>query len=243
MINKKLYKKNLYSLGIGLIIGSVIIPFKLRANNSYYVNYDNNNICENFVENETISEENNPMLDNIVSLESYYYDYLNAQEQDKISNEIENFKTQTEETKETIKQNNYYYNFIPLSEYEQNLIHSICCEYNVPFDLMLSIAKQESNFNMLAFNPISSDWGMFQVNESSWNNKANELGFYNYKYDLGDNTRMACWIVRHCLELSNGDIRVAMNYYRTGTPYEKYEADSDYATIIINNIYWIESLK
>lgn len=135
------------------------------------------------------------------------------------------------------------YDFIDLSYENQKIIYDICNIYELSFDLMLSIAMQESHFNINAHNEYSDDYGLFQINAPSWNNKAIELGFTNYKTDVADNTKMACWIVNHCLDISKGDLKVALNYYRTGTPYPKYEAGSDYASIILNNIIWFDEQK
>ena len=128
------------------------------------------------------------------------------------------------------------YGFIPLSADEQIIIKDICDKYELAYDLMLAIAKQESAYDMSAHNPVSDDWGMWQINVSTWDSTANEMGLYDYRTDISHNAEMACYIVRYCLDMANGDLRVALNYYRTGTPYNKYEADSDYASIVMNNI-------
>lgn len=128
------------------------------------------------------------------------------------------------------------YSFIPLSESNREIIRSSCKKYNLDYDLMLAVAKQESCYQMSAYNPISGDYGMFQINAKTWNETANENGLYNYKYSLEDNSEMACYIMSLCMEKANGDTRIALNYYRTGTPDNKYEVGSDYASIVINNL-------
>ena len=135
------------------------------------------------------------------------------------------------------------YKFIPLSTETQMVIKGICDKYELAYDLMLAIAKQESAYDMSAHNPVSDDWGMWQINVSTWDSTANEMGLCDYRTDLSHNAEMACYIVRYCLDMANGDLRVALNYYRTGTPYNKYEADSDYASIVMNNINEIEYQK
>ena len=128
------------------------------------------------------------------------------------------------------------YSFIPLSKSDRETIRSSCEKYNIDYDLMLAVAKQESCYQMSAYNPISGDYGMFQINAKTWNKTANENGLYDYKYSLKDNSEMACYIMSLCMEEANGDIRIALNYYRTGTPNAKYEAESDYASIILEEL-------
>lgn len=128
------------------------------------------------------------------------------------------------------------YSFIPLSKSDREIIRSSCGKYNIDYDLMLAVAKQESCYQMAAYNPISGDYGMFQINAKTWNKTANENGLYDYKYSLKDNSEMACYIMSLCMEEANGDTRIALNYYRTGTPNAKYEAESDYASIILEEL-------
>lgn len=128
------------------------------------------------------------------------------------------------------------YSFVPLSKIDREIIRSSCEKYNINYDLMLAVAKQESCYQMSAYNPVSGDYGMFQINAKTWNKTANENGLHNYKYSLEDNSEMACYIMSLCMKEANGNTRIALNYYRTGTPDNKYEAESDYASIVINNL-------
>lgn len=134
------------------------------------------------------------------------------------------------------------YSFIPLSKSDREIISS-CEKYSIDYDLMLAVAKQESCYQMSAYNPISRDYGMFQINAKTWNKTANENGLYDYKYSLKDNSEMACYIMSLCMEEANGDIRIALNYYRTGTPNAKYEAESDYASIILKELEKIRRME
>ena len=135
------------------------------------------------------------------------------------------------------------YSFIPLSKSDREVIRTSCEKYNIDYDLMLAVAKQESCYQMSAYNPISGDYGMFQINAKTWNKTANENGLYNYKYSLKDNSEMACYIMSLCMEKANGDTRIALNYYRTGTPNAKYEAESDYASIILEELERIRRMS
>lgn len=127
------------------------------------------------------------------------------------------------------------YNSIPLESEIQIQLKDICARYEVPFELMLGIAWQESAFDVSAFNKKSGDYGLFQINAKTWDKTADELGLLGYKTDVIQNAEMACHIFNYCLKRAKGDVRIALNYYRTGTPNNKYEADSDYATIVLSN--------
>ena len=54
---------------------------------------------------------------------------------------------------------------------------------------------------------------------------------------------MACYIMSLCMEEANGDTRIALNYYRTGTPNAKHEAESDYASIILEELKKIRRMS
>lgn len=128
------------------------------------------------------------------------------------------------------------YSFIPLSKSDRETIKTSCEKYGIDYDLMLAVAKQESCYQMSAYNPVSGDYGMFQINTKTWDETANNNGLYDYKYSLEDNSEMACYIMSLCMEEANGDTWIALNYYRTGTPNAKYEAESDYASIILEEL-------
>lgn len=135
------------------------------------------------------------------------------------------------------------YSFIPLSKNDREVIKTSCEKYNIDYDLMLAVAKQESCYQMSAYNPVSGDYGMFQINAKTWDKTANENGLYDYKYSLEDNSEMACYIMSLCMEEANGDTRIALNYYRTGTSNAKYEAESDYASIILEELERIRRMS
>ena len=135
------------------------------------------------------------------------------------------------------------YSFIPLSKNDREVIKTSCEKYNIDYDLMLAVAKQESCYQMSAYNPVSGDYGMFQINAKTWDETANKNGLYDYKYSLKDNSEMACYIMSLCMEEANGDTRIALNYYRTGTPNAKYEAEGDYASIILEELKKIRRMS
>lgn len=57
-------------------------------------------------------------------------------------------------------------------------------------DLMLKIALCESSLRQDICNPKTPDCGLFQINETSWGEKAKELGL-DYKNSVDDNIQMA----------------------------------------------------
>lgn len=126
---------------------------------------------------------------------------------------------------------------------EQQAIKNICERNGLSFELMMAIAMQESRFDKCAYNSVSGDYGLFQINAKTWEIEAINLGFDEYKSNYIHNTEMACYIMNECFDLADGDLRAALNYYRTGTPNNKYEADSDYASIVISNLLKIQEEK
>lgn len=127
------------------------------------------------------------------------------------------------------------YNSIPLESEMQLQISEICIRYEIPFELMLGIAEQESAFDINAYNDKSGDYGLFQINAKTWDETANKIGLSDYRTNVIQNAEMACYIFDYCLKRANRNVREALNYYRTGTPNNKYEAGSDYATIVLEN--------
>jgi hypothetical protein len=61
-------------------------------------------------------------------------------------------------------------------------------------DVMIAIAKCESNLSQSAISP-TRDFGVFQINEKVWDDTANRLGL-DYKNSFEDNLEMAVLIHR-----------------------------------------------
>ena len=64
--------------------------------------------------------------------------------------------------------------------------------YNL-YKKMVKIANCESNFNQSAVNHKSNDFGLFQINEATWNETATSMGL-DYKSNWKDNVLMARYI-------------------------------------------------
>ena len=65
------------------------------------------------------------------------------------------------------------------------------------YRLLSRVIKCESSWNEMAFNAKSNDFGLFQINYKTWNDKAKELGFENYTDYWKDNISMGVWIFKN----------------------------------------------
>ena len=59
---------------------------------------------------------------------------------------------------------------------------------------MVRIAECESGFNQEAVNKKSNDFGIFQINEATWDTTARSMGL-DYKNDWKDNIIMAKYVL------------------------------------------------
>lgn len=64
------------------------------------------------------------------------------------------------------------------------------------YRILSKIIKCESGWNSTAVNKKTNDFGLFQVNQSIWDEQANELG-YNYQNDWRDNISFGIWIYKN----------------------------------------------
>lgn len=62
------------------------------------------------------------------------------------------------------------------------------------YRLLSAVIKCESQWNEMAYNKKSNDFGLFQINYKTWNNKAIELGLKNYTDYWRDNLDLGIWI-------------------------------------------------
>lgn len=65
------------------------------------------------------------------------------------------------------------------------------------FRLLSAVIQCESGWNEMAWNKKSNDFGLFQINYKTWNNKALELGLENYTDYWKDNLDMGIWIYKN----------------------------------------------
>ena len=65
------------------------------------------------------------------------------------------------------------------------------------YRLLSAIINCESNWDEMAYNKKSGDFGLFQINYKTWNNKAIELGLENYTDYWRDNLDLGIWIYKN----------------------------------------------
>ena len=105
-----------------------------------------------------------------------------------------------------------------------NLLFAFCFdeaakEYNVPVDLLRSIAKVESNGNPLAvgYNKDGTiDYGLMQIN-SSWYGKLGHKLWADLTLDVCSNVRAGAWILSHCMK-TYGNTPEAIGCYNAVSP-------------------------
>ena len=87
----------------------------------------------------------------------------------------------------------------PLTEKE--ILQLYLCEqvgYNVKdYNILKRIITCESQWDIMAYNSKSDDYGLFQINKRYWENKAKELGLENYKDDWKENIQLGVWIYKN----------------------------------------------
>ncbi len=71
-------------------------------------------------------------------------------------------------------------------------------EYNVKdYNILKRIITCESQWDIMAYNSKSNDYGLFQINQRYWEKKAKELGLENYKDDWKENIQLGVWIYKN----------------------------------------------
>lgn len=70
--------------------------------------------------------------------------------------------------------------------------------YNVKdYNILKRIITCESQWDIMAYNSKSNDYGLFQINQRYWEKKAKELGLENYKDDWKENIQLGVWIYKN----------------------------------------------
>lgn len=110
----------------------------------------------------------------------------------------------------------YLSDSIPLSYELQDVLRTACYEFDVPYALALAVMEQETRFEMKDGDG-GNAIGYFQVWPKWWGWLADEIGA-----DLNDptgNIRTGCAVIRHLLDLTDGDITAALGKYNTRPTY------------------------
>ena len=92
-------------------------------------------------------------------------------------------------------------------------------EYNVPVDLLRSIAEVESNLNPLAvgYNKDGTiDYGLMQIN-SSWYGKLGHQMWADLTVDVCSNVKAGAWILSQCIK-THGNSPEAIGCYNAVSP-------------------------
>jgi soluble lytic murein transglycosylase-like protein len=95
-------------------------------------------------------------------------------------------------------------------------------EYNVPVDLLRSIAKVESNYDPLAigYNKNGTiDYGLMQVN-SWWYKKLGHEKWADITADACSNTKAGAWILSQCMQ-RYGNTPEAIGCYNAVSPEQR----------------------
>lgn len=106
-----------------------------------------------------------------------------------------------------------YYD-IPLTNEEQDYIRKTAKEYNLDFELVLSVCYVESRYNRYAFSGTSV--GMMQIQPTWWVDTFQDLGCTDW-YSLEDNVKMGCYILNY-LFTEYGQTSKVLSAYNTGNP-------------------------
>lgn len=126
------------------------------------------------------------------------------------------------------------YEFIPLDKELQAQIYDLCEQYEIAYDLVLSIIKTESEFQVDVIGDNGQAIGLCQIWPRWWQGVADShcLDIYNPK----DNVELMLIILTSHLDVCNGDLTGALQIYNTGKPY-----GDTYANRVYANYQWILS--
>jgi soluble lytic murein transglycosylase-like protein len=84
--------------------------------------------------------------------------------------------------------------------------------YDLPPELVVFVMKRESNFNPRAKSRVGAI-GLMQVFPKWHKNKMKEMGItYGQVYDIDNNVRLGCWILREYLDLHNSIDKALTRY-------------------------------
>lgn len=129
------------------------------------------------------------------------------------------------------------YDFIPLSVELQVQIFTICEEYEIAYELILSVMKTESEFQWL-IGDNGHAVGYMQIQPQWWQGLADEMGL-NINEPL-DNVHLGTIILKQLLVDNGGDLAKALKQYNSGNP--DYPGN-EYIDKVYSNYEWIEAQK
>lgn len=127
------------------------------------------------------------------------------------------------------------YDFIPLDEGLQVEIYSLCKKYEIAYELILSVIKTESNFQVDVIGDNGNSIGLMQIQPKWWQGLADTYGLNIY--EPIDNVHLGILILNKALNDNAGDLDKALKQYNSGNP--DY-AGNEYINKVFSNYEWIE---
>lgn len=127
------------------------------------------------------------------------------------------------------------YDFIPLDEGLQVQIYDLCKEYEIAYELILSVIKTESEFQVDVIGDNGDAIGLMQIQPKWWQGFADTYGLN--VYEPIDNVHLGIRILNKALNDNGGDLVKALKQYNSGNP--NY-AGTEYIDKVFGNYEWIE---
>lgn len=128
------------------------------------------------------------------------------------------------------------YDFIPLDEGLQVQIYDLCKEYEIAYELILSVIKTESEFQVDVIGDNGDAIGLMQIQPKWWQGMADTYGLN--VYEPIDNVHLGILILNKALNENAGDLVKALKQYNSGNP--NY-AGNEYVDKVFGNYEWILS--
>lgn len=103
---------------------------------------------------------------------------------------------------------------VPLSNELQDYIRNLCDEYGVPIELVIAMIDVESTFRADVVSK-TNDYGLMQINKCNHEWLTDKLGVTDF-LDPYQNINSGVYILSGHLEVTNGDIELALMRYNNG---------------------------
>lgn len=103
---------------------------------------------------------------------------------------------------------------VPLSKELQDYIRNLCDEYGIPIELVIAIIDVESTFRANIVSK-TNDYGLMQINKCNHEWLTDKLGVTDF-LDPYQNIKSGVHILSGHLEVTNGDIELALMRYNNG---------------------------
>lgn len=199
---------------IGVLIGSIIVTCKIRAFNK--------------------PEDNVKPFDYIEPSTGYIV------EETMMETFPETSTTPTTITPEEVEWEPYP--FIPLDDTVQLEIKKLCDKYEIHYNIIMALAKTETQFNSNAVSKDGHDFGLYQIRDIYWEQTAIDNGLYDWKTNPVQNANLALIILRINFELAEGRLEECLMLYNTGemNGFPMYDDGTNYYIRFQNNLHWIE---